>query len=273
MKKLLAVLTILAFLLLLWFANTKHQSCCETYVANQKVLNKEQPKVVEDVKKSAPLVHKWEQAVPITNDLWAAKKQEIIAQKQDGKVLRIVGGYFSDEKNVSSFKNMGLARAHKILELFAQDLDTSKVVVAAHVIPAKEGVRTRTFEETIFSWVVSNDNVKEDETGKALIYFPHGSAKEIKNKNILGYIKSLAEKAIANNKAVFITGYTDNTGDATKNLALGQRRANSVKKLLVKYDVADNKVQASSKGIENPIASNATKEGRAKNRRVEIELK
>ena len=225
------------------------------------------------VKKRGPLVHKWEQISPITNDLWAAKKNEIINQKESGKVLRIVGGYFSDERNVSTYKNMGIARAHKIMKLFSNDLDTSKVVLVARIIPYKEGVKTAPFEETTFSWVVSNDNVKEDETGKALIYFPHGSSKEIKNANILNYLKTLATKVKASKKMVQITGYTDNTGDAAKNLALGQRRANTIKQLLIKYGVAENKIQASSKGIENPIASNKTKEGRAKNRRVEIELK
>ena len=275
MKKLLAVITLLAFLLLLWFAKNKHQNCCEAYVANQKSPKKEMPKVkkTEVIVKYGPLVHKWEQVTPITNDQWAAKKNEIINQKEAGKVLRITGGYFSDERNVSTYKNMGLARAHKALALFTNDLDTSKVVLAARIIPINENAKTKPFEETIFSWVVSNDNVKEDETGKAKIYFPHASAKEIKNANILNYLKSLAAKAKTNGKTVYVTGYTDNTGNAAKNLALGQRRANSIKKILIQYGVAANKVQANSEGINNPIASNKTKEGRAKNRRVEIELK
>jgi len=67
-----------------------------------------------------------------------------------------------------------------------------------------------------------------------------------------------------------INGYTDNTGDADKNLALSQKRADAVKAYLVGKGIDEARLKATGFGIANPVADNATPEGRAKNRRVEF---
>ena len=67
-----------------------------------------------------------------------------------------------------------------------------------------------------------------------------------------------------------VTGYTDNTGDAQKNLTLSQDRANAVKAYLVDKGVAADRISSKGFGADNPIADNATSTGRAKNRRVEV---
>jgi OOP family OmpA-OmpF porin len=55
-------------------------------------------------------------------------------------------------------------------------------------------------------------------------------------------------------------------------MALGQRRAQSVKAYLVSKGVDGSRVYTESKGKSNPVASNATAEGRSKNRRTDIEV-
>jgi OOP family OmpA-OmpF porin len=71
-------------------------------------------------------------------------------------------------------------------------------------------------------------------------------------------------------KKVEIQGHTDSTGDDFFNLKLGQERAESVKRALVKRGVAPNRLVAKGYGESNPIAPNLTRAGRAKNRRVEF---
>jgi outer membrane protein OmpA-like peptidoglycan-associated protein len=66
-----------------------------------------------------------------------------------------------------------------------------------------------------------------------------------------------------------IEGYTDSRRPA-KNLALSQARANAVRDYLIERGVDPDRTVAIGKGAQNPIASNATAEGRANNRRVEI---
>lgn len=70
-----------------------------------------------------------------------------------------------------------------------------------------------------------------------------------------------------------VTGYTDSRGSERANQTAGQRRADSVKDYLVKQHKIDaGRIETKSGGSSNPIADNATEEGRRQNRRVEIEL-
>lgn len=72
--------------------------------------------------------------------------------------------------------------------------------------------------------------------------------------------------------SVILKGYTDNSGNAAKNLQLSKDRAASVKNYLINKGVSAANIQSQGYGSANPIASNSTLDGRAKNRRVEIEL-
>ncbi|CCG98607.1 OmpA/MotB domain protein [Fibrella aestuarina BUZ 2] len=65
-----------------------------------------------------------------------------------------------------------------------------------------------------------------------------------------------------------IGGYTDNTGNAAANKKLSQDRAESAMKELVNLGVAASRLEAEGYGSEYPVASNATEEGRAQNRRT-----
>lgn len=67
-----------------------------------------------------------------------------------------------------------------------------------------------------------------------------------------------------------LIGYSDSTGSAKTNQKLSLARAESVKKYLVKKGVAAGRISTRGEGPANPVADNKTKEGRAKNRRVEI---
>ena len=69
-----------------------------------------------------------------------------------------------------------------------------------------------------------------------------------------------------------INGYTDDKGTAEYNQKLSERRANSVLNYFASKGIASTKMKAFGYGLLDPIASNATDEGRALNRRVELDL-
>lgn len=83
-------------------------------------------------------------------------------------------------------------------------------------------------------------------------------------------------RAVANslldypNTTAQVIGHTDNVGDASYNLDLSQRRAQSVAGVLVSQGVPAFRVQTFGRGEDQPVASNLTPEGRQQNRRVEI---
>jgi K(+)-stimulated pyrophosphate-energized sodium pump len=74
------------------------------------------------------------------------------------------------------------------------------------------------------------------------------------------------------NVDIKLGGYTDNTGNANANLKLSNDRAASVQAELVKLGIADARLDSEGYGQENPVASNDTKEGQAKNRRISIRV-
>jgi len=67
-----------------------------------------------------------------------------------------------------------------------------------------------------------------------------------------------------------VEGYTDSTGNAAANQKLSEARAKAVYDFLKAQGVADTRLAFQGLGPANPVADNATKEGKAKNRRVEI---
>jgi len=72
---------------------------------------------------------------------------------------------------------------------------------------------------------------------------------------------------------VDVVGYTDSTGPAKYNQGLSERRAKSVYDYFVSKGIAADRLTTKGYGEERPVASNATREGRAKNRRVELVVK
>lgn len=70
-----------------------------------------------------------------------------------------------------------------------------------------------------------------------------------------------------------IVGHTDSTGPAAYNMGLSRRRAEAVRDYLVSQGIAAGDLSLDWKGESQPIASNATQEGRAQNRRVELTIR
>ena len=81
---------------------------------------------------------------------------------------------------------------------------------------------------------------------------------------------ALRMKSDLNSTAV-ITGYTDNTGKDEANITISQKRADAAKEYLVtRHGIDPNRITTAAKGSAEPAYDNATKEGRAKNRRALI---
>ena len=92
---------------------------------------------------------------------------------------------------------------------------------------------------------------------------PEGKAKL---DDLVGKIKGI------NLEVIIAVGHTDSVGSDAYNQKLSIRRSEAVKAYLVSKGIEKNRVYTEGKGEKQPIADNKTAEGRAKNRRVEIEV-
>ena len=126
------------------------------------------------------------------------------------------------------------------------------------VLPGAEVVRT---EEGI--------NLILDEKSNVTFEYNKSSLTSTAKENLDKLIQVFKEFPDTN---LLIVGYTDNVGSQAYNLPLSEQRAKAVKDYLVANGIAASRLTSIGKGIEEPIASNDTAEGRAKNRRVEIAI-
>jgi OOP family OmpA-OmpF porin len=92
---------------------------------------------------------------------------------------------------------------------------------------------------------------------------PEGRAKL---DDLVGKVKDI------NLEVIIAVGHTDSVGSDAYNQRLSVRRAEAVKAYLVSKGIEKNRVYTEGKGEKQPVADNKTSEGRAKNRRVEIEV-
>jgi outer membrane protein OmpA-like peptidoglycan-associated protein len=102
-----------------------------------------------------------------------------------------------------------------------------------------------------------------------LFGFDSAELKPEARTNLRNLANSLGEYPGTN---ILIVGHTDDVGGEQYNIRLSQRRAQSAATYLVLQGVTDNRLDVMGLGETEPVAENATDEGRAQNRRVEIAI-
>jgi peptidoglycan-binding protein ArfA len=107
--------------------------------------------------------------------------------------------------------------------------------------------------------------------GSSLIFSPDGWKLAPHGRKVIQQIVDELHSLGSGFKLV-VTGYSSSTGTEARKLALSKQRAEFVAKALTSAHVPREKIIVRGLGSENPIASNATMDGRLKNQRVEVEF-
>jgi outer membrane protein OmpA-like peptidoglycan-associated protein len=123
---------------------------------------------------------------------------------------------------------------------------------------------------TLETRVTNMDNYTPGET--QTVTFPLNSA--VLNDQAKGTLDRIASDLSGQRSGymVQIQGYTDGTGAEQYNIGLSQRRAEAVERYLVSKQVPLFRIAIVGLGKDNPVADNKTRDGRAQNRRVEIQV-
>ncbi|MBN3809486.1 OmpA family protein [Paraburkholderia sp. Ac-20347] len=123
----------------------------------------------------------------------------------------------------------------------------------------RNGLRVSASEQGLLDQTLANRTI-EFETGSATLA-PEGRA-------ILDQMAAVLAKM--NTRTVEIIGHTDNSGNRASNIALSQARADAVKGYLVAKGISPQQLTTNGVGPDQPVASNDTTDGRARNRRIEF---
>jgi OmpA-OmpF porin, OOP family len=202
----------------------------------------------------------------------------VYAKNHPNKTITVTGHYTADEKNATTFQNLGLARADELKKLLiAKGVNEKNIFTESKM----DDVLTFNPADTLvggITMVINSANtpvaaVKEDLFQPRTIYFNTSQSTLKVDAALKDYLqKANAYLQTHPDKKLIVTGHTDNVGKPEVNVELSAGRAAFVKAQLTKQGIANDRMQSSGKGMTEPIADNNTADGKAKNRRVTIQL-
>ena len=211
-------------------------------------------------------------------------KLKTYLDENPNKTINIIGHYKSTETNTSAFPDLGIARGNSVKNHLVGKGISSKIINVTSQLDDKLLADNNIYYGPISFGITTNQNtdnsselsaIREEIIANPLIiYFKTGDsslnldqAQRSKMQKISTYIDK------SDDGKVSVVGHTDSVGKITTNTQLGLARAKTVKGYLAKNGINLASIIASSQGPRKPIATNKTKAGRAKNRRVEVTLK
>ncbi|HMB63838.1 MAG TPA: OmpA family protein [Eudoraea sp.] len=203
--------------------------------------------------------------------------------ENENKVLNITGLYRQDDVNNTAFPDLGLARANDVKNYFvSRGIPSAQINTGGKIMPEMVPNGDVFLGPVEYSIEVTAVDIEAEmkvlheriTTDPLVLYFETAEAtisltEEQRQK--FAEISRYLDKV--ENARCEITGYTDNEGGPETNIKLGQERADFAKAYIMSNGIPASKIKAESKGSADPVASNETEEGRAKNRRTVITIK
>lgn len=279
MRSLLLLLVILVWLVLGWIYSSGQQVLLNTNSTAEETENTDNDPIEEADLSDGLTAERSESSVPIRlnakkeqielTDEWTNYKKDLLASLKEDEILQITGKYTEDELYSGSFENLGVARAEEIRQNL--DLAPDKVQLRG-VLDDQLSDSETTFEVISFRNIIVNNSIDESIENRTIIRFPSNSTNKLNDEVVEEYLDKLVTRIMKTGERVKLTGFSDSDGSEEDNILLGQRRADVIKNYLVSNGVNETKVVTLSEGERNPIASNEAEEGKAQNRRTELEI-
>lgn len=223
--------------------------------------------------------------IPLADDVNTSLQQTAEYLKNNpNRSIAITGLYKAEETNGSVFPTLGIARANAVKKTLAGFGVSGKQILTkdqllAEGLALKEGVL---LDGVNFSFMETSKDLADQlaaikqrfETNPVTLYFSTGeqnvslSAQQRQDfSDLVFYLDNTPGSSLE------VAGHTDNKGDLSMNTRLSRKRAEFVQGYLTGNGLDASRMSAKGYGPNQPISTNNTKEGRAKNRRVEVRLK
>lgn len=262
MRNFLIAIIILLWLILGWLFYQNQDRCC--------MGDSNAPKPETTIhQNTGPLLFSYNSSAPITGDGWPAMRDSLSVLITDTTSLEISTWYCTNLTPPET-ELLGITRGKEIKMLFAENLRDRISIVASAINCADERMNTNDVSASFTQRV--KPNFIQEVADKTIIYFAYNSTSKLNNVEVEAYLDNVAARVKATGESITLTGHTDDIGQEETNLALGQKRGEKVKQYLISKGVPTNNISVISKGESAPIADNSTEEGRAKNRRTELQI-
>lgn len=218
-----------------------------------------------------PLMYNWSGSKPTVGGDWNAYRDNLLKNMSSDDNVEITGLYRNEEKNESSYENLGMARANEAKSLISPPVDADKIVMKSKLIDDKASTGSP-FVSVEFRRFIKKATIDESIANKTIIRFPPNSTNKLDNAEVEDYLDKVAERVKKSGERIRLTGHTDNIGGFNSNVRLSQRRADVIKNYLVSKGVSASNILTEAKGESSPVASNKADSGRSQNRRTELEI-
>ncbi|NBW81834.1 OmpA family protein [bacterium] len=177
-------------------------------------------------------------------------------------LARVMAGVRYTSGGYKEVESGGIFDPRDALPLYS-DVELDRILADSR---AEEAPRQLASDESLLRLLVGNEVVDV-----GYVRFKFGSSDL--TPEAMKTIQLLKERLeIEKPNAIHIEGHTDSVGSLDVNMALSKRRADAVRKALIDRDIQPEIITTSGVAFRYPVASNATKQGRAANRRIEVSL-
>lgn len=225
----------------------------------------------------------FEYSQPLSDSIQTVYQQTADYLKtKPNRAIKITGLYKEGETNSSLFPNLGLARANAVKQILTNlNVPAQQILTEARVQPDlifQKGKLTGGIDYSFADLEGTSDNEVADleknlDIGPLILYFQTNAQSLSLNTQQRQYFSDLNQYlSLKPNTTINVTGHTDNRGNRAYNIELARQRAAFAKGYLVRNGIKESQINVASKGPDQPITTNNTEEGRAKNRRVEISI-
>lgn len=204
-------------------------------------------------------------------------------EAQPGKALAITGLYTSDEFVASPHPDLGLARALAVRAYLRNHgvHDSRRLIVLSLIRDSLEGEEGKLLNPVELKlmdfpnrYTEQMDSIRNrfrfDPLRLPFLYADSPVVLEDEQRKKLTELIACLE--YYPELKCEVIGFTDSRGSASVNFQFGKLRAEFVRKYLIALGIGSDRIEISSRGERNPVATNETPEGRSANRRVEISL-